>query len=296
MHRAPRTAIAASLAAVALISTLAGCRDRESQAANDSALSRDLTLATAVATPPPALQDVPDTVRAPGPPTPARSARTPPRPARTQRRTPAPAPAPVAPQPAPVETPAPVVETPAAEAPVPARNLGIIASGTSVGLTIGSRACSDGNRPGDKMVARTAEAITGTNGVVFPAGSPVVIEIASIVESSTPDSSSITFRVKSITANDETYPVTGDVIPTGTLEKTRVEGKTSDKKKVIGGAILGAVIGQVVGGDTKGTVIGAAAGAAAGTAAAARGTRYQSCLPAGATLRLTFTEPLEIGV
>ena len=163
-----------------------------------------------------------------------------------------------------------------------------------MGLSLDSRACSDANRPGDKLVAHTAEAVTGSNGVVFPAGSPVVIEVASVVQGGTADSSTITFRVKSITANDVTHSVTGEVIPTGTLEKKRVETKSADKKKVVGGAILGAIVGRVAGGGTKGTVIGAAAGAAVGAAAAAATARYESCVPAGAPLRLTIGAPIDV--
>ena len=197
-----------------------------------------------------------------------------------------------APAPAP-----PVVESPEpapAATPAPAKRTGVIAAGTTVGLSLDTRACSNANRPGDKMVAHTSEAVTGTNGVVFPAGSPVVIEVASVVQSGSADSSTITFRVKTITANDVTHAVTGDVLATGTLDKTRVATQSADQKKVLGGAILGAILGRVAGGGGKGTVIGAAAGAAIGAAAAAANARYETCVPAGAPLRLTIGEPVEV--
>jgi hypothetical protein len=146
------------------------------------------------------------------------------------------------------------------------------------------------------MVAHTSQAIMGTNGVVFPAGSPVVIEVATVVASSSADSSTITFRVKSIAANGVTHVVTGDVVAAGSLEKRRVETKSADTKKVIGGAILGAIVGRVAGGGAKGTVIGAAAGAAVGTAAAAASTKYETCVPAGAPLRMTIGAPIDVGL
>jgi hypothetical protein len=189
-----------------------------------------------------------------------------------------------------------VATPPAAPAPsaAPAQATRVIAAGSSVGLTSADRVCSDGGRPGDKMVARTSEPLVGTNGLVFPAGSQVVVEIASIVESPSADSSRITFRVKSITANDVTYPVTGDVIPEGTLEQKRVETKDADKKRVLGGAVAGAILGGVLGGGAKGAVIGAATGGAVGAVSAAGRVRYQSCLPAGAAMRLTLTQPVEV--
>jgi len=284
--------------AVAIVASLlatAACRDRaaDDAAAADSALARDLTLATTVAAPTAELRDTPDStppVEQPLPPEPP-PRRTPVRaPVREQPRpvvsTPAPSPPPVveSPEPAPAATPA----------PAPTVRTGVIGAGTTVGLSLDSRACSNANRPGDKMVAHTAEAVTGTNGVVFPAGSAVVVEVASVVQSGSADSSTITFRVKTITADGVTHPVTGDVLATGTLEKTRVETRSADQKKVLAGAILGAIVGRVAGGGGKGTVIGAATGAAVGAAAAAATARYETCVPAGAPLRLTIREPVEV--
>ena len=287
MFRHTRSSLLVLTAALAL----SACRDRAGDDAGvtDSALARDLTLASAAAAPTPELRDIPDSAppveemprepvvrRAPAPVrAPVRERRTP--------VAPAPAPAPVAETPEPTPSPA----------PAPTRT-GVIGAGPTVGLTLDSRACSDANRPGDKMIAHTSEAVTGTNGVVFPAGSPVVIEVATVVQSGSADSSTVTFRVKSITANDVTHAVTGDVIATGTLDKTRVDTKGSDKNKVVGGAILGAVIGQVIGKDTKGTVIGAAGGAAAGTAAAAATANYEGCVNDGARIVITLTSPLTI--
>ena len=270
---------------------LSACRDhaRDESAATDSALARDLTLASGASAPTPELRDVPDSA----PPVEA----VPPEPA-AARRSPQPVRAPVRVPPKPVTrapdpVPPAVVETPA-PTPAPAKLTGVIAAGTSVGLTLDSHACSDANRPGDKLIAHTSEAVTGTNGVVFPAGSPVVIEVATVVQNGAADSSTVTFRVKSITANGVTHVVTGDVIATGTLDKARVATQAADKKKVVGGAILGAIIGRVAGGGTKGTIIGAAAGAAAGTAAAAASAKYETCVPAGAPLRMTIGAPVVV--
>ena len=283
--------ILSSLLVLTTALALGACRNeaRDDAAVTDSALARDLTLASTDVAPTPQLRDIPDSA----PPV-EEMPREP-----VVRRAPAPARAPVRERPKPVTpapAPAPVIEAPVpapTPAPAPTRT-GVIGAGTTVGLTLDSRACSDANRPGDKMVAHTSEAVTGTNGVVFPAGSPVVIEVATVVQGGTADSSTVTFRVKSITANDVTHVVTGDVIATGTLDKTRVETKSADKKKVIGGAILGAIVGKVAGGGAKGTIIGAAAGAAAGTAAAAASAKYETCVPAGAPLRMTIGAPIVV--
>jgi outer membrane biosynthesis protein TonB len=290
--------IAALATATCLALAACGDRGRDDAAVSDSALARDLTLASAIATPPPALQDGPETAppvvaerEVPPVATPARApTRRPSRPVRQEPQ----------PEPEPQPAPEPVVEAPEPEptpepAPAPVTPASAIAAGTTIGLTIGERACSDANRPGDKMVAETAEAVTGANGRVFPAGSTVVLEVATVERDAGAETATITFRVKSITTNGETYPIAGDVVPTGALERRRVESGGSDKKKVIGGAILGAIIGRVAGGDTRGAVVGAAAGAAVGTAAAGATSRYETCVPAGASLRLVVAENGAIG-
>lgn len=288
------------MAAVAAAScvAMAACRDSANDGeTSDSALARDLTLASAIAAPVPELKDGPEAQRQPVaaereerpaasvPRTPVRRPTRPVRqePALEREPEPEPSPPPVVEAPAP--TPEPVPE-PAAPAPA----AGLFAAGTSIGLSIGERACSDANRPGDKMVAYTAQPVTAANGEVFPSGSTVVLEVASVERGANADTATIRFRVKSITTNGETHPIAGEVVPTGILERRRVESGGSDKKKVIGGAILGAVIGRVAGGDTRGAVIGAAAGAAVGTAAAGATSRYETCVPAGAQLRLVIAD------
>ena len=255
------------------------CRRDDSQvdvAATDSALARDITLASAVTTATPQLRDSPDsappTVEAP---LPKPKVERKPAPPRTQPR----APEREAPKPEP-PAPTPVVEDTAA-AVAAAGPRGVIPAGTSVGLTLDSRACSDANRPGDKLVAHTTEAVTATNGAVFPAGSAVVIEVATVAHGSSPDSSAITFRVKTITANDKTRPVAADIVATGPVEKNRVDTKSADKKKVVAGAILGAIVGRVAGGHgATGTVVGAMPGLSGRSTVG----RFSSCQTRGVTL------------
>jgi hypothetical protein len=96
--------------------------------------------------------------------------------------------------------------------------------------------------------------------------------------------------------NDEPTSMEGDVAITSDLERRQVPGdKNADRRKVVGGAIAGAVIGQIMGKDTRSTVIGAAAGAAAGTAAAAASRKFEACLPAGGSLRVTTSQPIILG-
>jgi hypothetical protein len=278
----------------------AACSDHGSQSSTDSALARDLSLASSVQQTPTTFKD---TAVAPSPLTQEEERAAPPRqPARRTRppepivRTP---PRRVVEAPVKQPEPAPVITTPTpAPAPAPAAAPAHkeIGSGATVALTSGSRVCTNTNRPGDKIVATVNQAVAGSNGAMIPAGSSVVLEVASINSGRNAEDAQILFRVRSVVIDDQTYDAAADVTSLGTLEKTKVAGEdpNADKKKVIGGAIAGAILGQIMGKDTKSTVIGAAAGAATGAAVAKAGQRWEGCLPAGSPMRLTLNAPIVI--
>jgi len=268
------------LAGLGLVA-VAACADHKRSANADSDLTRDLQLAGQVNAQP-TFQDTALSssapLRAPAPtktpaPTPTRSAR------QERRMTPAAAPQDVRPSiPVPTPQPAPM---PAA---APSREIG---AGTGIVMTTGGRVCTETNRPGDKIVATIDSPVSGSNGALIPAGSKVVLEIASVTPG---DQAHIDFRVKGLYVNDSLYTATGTVSPTTPLERVKIANPdaNADKKKVIGGAIAGAILGQIIGHNTKGTVIGAATGAAAGAVAAKAGEKYESCLPAGASLHMSL--------
>jgi hypothetical protein len=183
---------------------------------------------------------------------------------------------------------APIPAAAPAVAPAPSKQIG---AGTGIVMTSGARVCTDTNRPGDKIVATVDSPVSGTNGAMVPAGSKVVLEVASVTPG---DQAQILFRVRSVYVNDSSYNISGDVTPSTPLERVKVQNPdaNADKKKVIGGAIAGAILGQIIGHNTKGTVIGAATGAAAGAVAAKATEKYESCLPAGASLHMSLAQAL----
>jgi hypothetical protein len=187
--------------------------------------------------------------------------------------------------------PAPAAE-PAAQ-PGPAA--GIIGAGSRIGMTTNGRVCTNTALAGDKYTATVTSPTVGSNGAVIPAGSTVVLEVASVERADPIESSRIEFRVRSIDVNGEPRLADGEVATLGGMEASQVSGG-SDRTKVVGGAVAGAVLGQILGKSTKSTVIGAAAGAAAGTAAARRSQSSAACLPAGTTLRLTLSKEISVRV
>lgn len=286
----------ACIIAVALV-TATACGDKaaKARAAADSDLARDLALASSQPAAQPTFQD---TTVAPAPAPAKRVEQAPPAPVRARaakepkRETPRPVVQTPAPQP--VQTPVVTAPTPTpapAEAPAPAP--ASIGAGSGFALTSGSKVCTGTNLPGDKLVATVNEAVTGANGAVIPAGSAVVLEVASVNAGDNGQNAQITFRVRSVVVNDKAYNVAAEVTPLTPLEKTKVAGNpNADRNKVIGGAIVGGLIGQMIGHNTKGTVIGAAAGAATGAAVAKSGEKWEGCLPAGAAMRLTLNSAL----
>ena len=264
----------------------AACSGREPQTA-DSSLTADLALAAQLqsARPLPEFRDsapAAEPVIAPTPPpaprrTPDRIASaprvrvTPRQPVVTQ---------PVEPAPMRVE-PAPQPATVAASKPGRAS----IGAGASFSLASQQRICTASNRPGDRFVATITERISGANGAEIPAGSSVVVQVASVSEEG------ISFVVHSVELNGRNYPVSGDIYSAGELERVRLNA-ASDRKKVIGGAVAGALLGQIMKKDTRGTVIGAAAGAATGAVAAKMTEKYDNCLPQGAPMRMTLSSAL----
>jgi len=270
----------------------AACGGDETDPAMGDALARDLSLASAATTSalPSAFGDTAASERSPTPdptPTPAPT----PRP-RAQVQAPAPTPVPTpaptpAPTPEPTPTPAPVPEAApeAAPAPAPAPRV-LLAAGATLAGTTATRLCTTTNRPGDRLVMRLTDDVIGADGTRIAAGTAVLLEVASA-------DSVVRLRVRAIQHDGALLPLTATAAVDAKMEGARVENG-SDKKKVIGGAILGAIVGQVLGKDTRSTVIGAAGGAAAGAAAARRGATGEQCLPAGALVRVVLDAPLMI--
>jgi Glycine zipper 2TM domain len=300
----PRPFVSARTAPVgALIASilLAACADRgaDGEALADSALARDLALVQSAAHVQPLLRD---TALTDAPPrvVPTPSAAQPPRPrqvatetrrrerAQPVRRRDAQRPTRVADVP-----PRQTEERPQPQAAERAGGsaAGVIGAGTVFAATSNARVCMRSNLPGDRITATINAPVQGANGAEIPAGAKVVLEVVSIDADDSAGEGRVAFRVTSVAIGEDSYPAGGAATASGPLE--RVAGQrsaSSDRKKVIGGALAGAILGQMMGKDTRSTVIGAAAGAAAGTAAARMSDNGETCLAAGAPLRITLDE------
>ncbi len=284
--------------------------DRKQSAAVDSALARDLTLAssatstaipadTALASPEPVATPAPASAPTSSRPTATKTVAprtTSSRPKPSTNPAAAPIPATEAPAPAPAGPPASSSSSAASPETAPANTgAGSGPAGRAPSLGTGlilagatnAEICSLANKPGDRFVVSLGQAVQGNDGAMLPAGTPVLVELASATAEGV-----FTFRLRGIQRDGVFIPAQGTVdVGSATLTEKQVS-KGGDAGKVATGAVIGAILGRVIGGGNRGTVIGAAGGAAAGTVAAARNKVTERCLPAGVTLSATLTAPL----
>lgn len=277
-------------AVIALVA-VAGCsKDKPNDSlAQDSTLNRDMALANADTAAQPALKDVPATTN----PAPAAAA---PAPATTRPRTTTPAkPAPTRTRPSTPTTSTTasgntVTRTPGARETA----LGTIAAGTSIALTSNSRICTNTNHVGETVTATVANAVTGSNGAVIPAGAKAALEITQLKRSeNVKDDIQMSFRVKSISFGGHTYPVTASV-SSAQVDRVKNQPSSKDVQKVGTGAAVGAVVGQILGHSTKSTIIGGAVGAAAGAGAAAATSNYEGCVPTGGNITIALQDGIQV--
>lgn len=136
---------------------------------------------------------------------------------------PAPAATPPAATPAPAPAPAP------APPPAPVAKTGSIGPGTTLELASGSRVCSNGSADGDKFTTTTVNTVSGSNGVSLPAGTQVILSVATAA------------APVFITAKGVSIDVAGKAVPIRGTATANTEFNAAPSAKGIG---LGACIPQ----------------------------------------------------
>jgi hypothetical protein len=256
------------------VAFVGACAGDDDDLASDTTLSSDLALAGQDTLAEPSLTDVPADAETPAPTTKQPASR----PSTSRPRTSAPAPS------RPTTTPS--GNTVSSGAAGSEGTLATIPAGTAINLTSGERVCTNTHKPGDKFTATVSEAVMGSDGAVIPAGARAVVQVTSVDQSeNVNDPARIGLVVQQIVIDGKAYPVDA-TITSASVEQVRTASKSSDAKKVIGGAVAGAILGQVLGKDTKSTVIGAATGAAAGTAIAMGTGDAAGCIPSGGAIAI----------
>jgi hypothetical protein len=254
------------LLAASLVAACGGDkRNADSALAADTTLNRDLALAGQDSAAQPALTDVPATPASKTAPTKSTATK--------------------AKAPAPTKTASGNTKT--APSGTAART-GTIGAGTALNVRANNEICTNTHKVGDKLTATVNEAVAGSNGVSIPAGSMVTLTITKLNRSeNVNDPIEMEFSVDAVDVRGTSYAINGAVSGMD-VQRVRNQPKSSDVKKVLGGAAVGAIIGQVAGKSTKATVIGGAAGAAAGAGVAAATANYEGCVRAGNNFVVTL--------
>lgn len=268
------------------------CSDKSKTAdtlAQDTSLNRDLQLANNDSAAQPSLTDAPVTA------TPAPTASNP-APARTTTTTPR---APSRTTTTPSRTTTSNTATTSSGNTVTRNSgggaaTGVIAAGSTLNLSAGSRICTNTNHVGDRFNATVRESITGSNGAVIPAGASVQVEVTELKRSENANDNVVMgFRVVSVSFGGRTYPISATT-SYAQVDKIRNQPSSKDAQKVATGAAIGAIAGQILGKNTKSTVIGGAVGAAAGAGAAAATANYEGCVPAGGRITVTLNSGVTV--
>jgi hypothetical protein len=170
----------------------------------------------------------------------------------------------------------------------------MIAAGTTLNTNAGSKICTNTNNVGDHVTATVANAVTGSNGAVIPAGATVNMTVTRLKRSENAnDPIVMEFAVNSVSFGGKTYPIEATV-ESAAVDRVKDQPKSKDVQKVAIGAAAGAIAGRILGKSTKATVIGGAAGAAAGAAAASATSNYQGCVNSGGSIVLKLTAPATV--
>jgi hypothetical protein len=268
------------------LALLAGaCAKKDDTAAADSALNKDIQLASGDTSAQPALTDVPaGTAAKPAPSTTTTTKTT-----TTTTRKPT------------TTTRTPTTSVTSSGNTVTrntgsAAKIGTIPAGSTLNLASGSKICTNTNHVGDRFNASVTNAIVGSNGAVIPAGATATVEVTELKRSeNVNDNVVMGFRVVSVNFGGHTYPISATT-SYADVSKVKNQPKSKDVQKVVGGAAIGAIAGQILGKSTKATVIGGAVGAAAGAGAAAATANYEGCVNSGARITATLNSSTQVNI
>jgi hypothetical protein len=172
----------------------------------------------------------------------------------------------------------------------------MIPAGSSIGVTSGTRVCTNTHRVGQTFQATVANTVTGSNGSAIPAGATATVEITELRRSNNVNEPVVVgLRVRSVSFGGRTYPISATTASANVETISSATGRRT-ARNVATGAAVGAIIGQVLGRDTRATVAGAAVGAAAGAAGAAATANADGCVPVGGRITVTLNSALSVVV
>jgi hypothetical protein len=177
----------------------------------------------------------------------------------------------------------------AAAPPAPVMMAMDVPSGTELSLILETSVSSETAKPEQAVRARVAKPVVISGMTVIPEGAPVTGTVVSAERSGrVKGRASVALRFNSVTVANTPY-----TINTARISRQAEATKGEDATKIGIGAGVGAAIGAIAGGK-KGAAIGAGVGGGAGTGAVLATRGEEVTIPAGATLRTTIQETVNI--
>jgi hypothetical protein len=176
------------------------------------------------------------------------------------------------------------------QAPLPRGDY--IPQSTVLDVQLGEALGTEHSKVGDRFTATVSRDIPASDGsIVVPRGSVVTGVVTQLQKSShVGEHAAIGLGFESIAINGRPRPLVADVVET----QVETTGQGSDAARGAGGgALAGGVLGAILGGGSgalKGGLIGAAGGTLIGLGAGGA----EAKLPAGTTMTIRTTQPIDL--
>ena len=185
--------------------------------------------------------------------------------------------------------------------PKPAANVKVetktIPAGTKLEIALANAVSSKDAQVGDKVEAKTTEALVVDGIVLAPEGSSIAGKVTDAMSASKSrdekDRARLNLVFSSLSTIGGSQPIHGTLLG-GEKKAGSTTGR--DAAIIVGSGAAGAVLGKVIGKTGKATAAGGVVGAAAGMGVAAMQKGNEVSLPAGTKLTIVLENPVEVAV
>ena len=180
--------------------------------------------------------------------------------------------------------------------PATSTNPNVLASGSTMEVTLNQSLSTEGNKVGDTFTANVVSNVTTSSGeVIIPAGSMVTGRISALDDSDHPaDQALIQLQFNTLRVNGREYAFTANVTNVAEIKTSTAKSETVAKSAATGAAI-GAAIGAIFKGrDLEAILKGGAIGAAAGTVISLGVGDVEHVIPAGTRMTLQSTSQVSL--
>ena len=189
------------------------------------------------------------------------------------------------------------VESSGEVAPATPVNRNYIPSGTSMNVRLNESLGTSSSHEGDHFTATVADRVTAQNGTTaIPSGAMVYGHVSGLHAANLPtEQAVIRLAFDSLHFNGGSYPFDASISSVNVQNQPANATTGSTVRGAATGAAAGAVLGAIIsGGDLSKIISGGLLGAAAGTVISLGTGGTQSVIPAGSTMIIRSTQPVQI--